>query len=156
MAFFGAGNELRNCWKDSAWFLGSRLVLYLRPLKVLWLSALKLEHCYISCNDSLASASADGSRPHPLLIVPRVPAAVIVCTTAGSWMCTLCVLVNKDLLPAAELDKILWHLRRIFLWFLFVCTSTFLRFWLALGVPPTTLRKPAQLLKTGCLMFCRK
>lgn len=46
---------------------------------------------------------------------------------AGS---ALCVLVNKDLLPTAELDKRLWHLRRTFLWFLFV--STFLRFWLSL------------------------
>lgn len=52
-------------FQDSAWFLGSPLVLYLRPLRVLWLSDLKLEHCYISCKDCLAFVSADGCRPHP-------------------------------------------------------------------------------------------
>lgn len=32
-------------YQDSAWLLDSPLVLYLRPLRVLWLSGLKLEHC---------------------------------------------------------------------------------------------------------------
>lgn len=99
--------------QDSAWFLGCPLVLYLRPLKVLWLWfegwALLCLMQWLSC-----FCISWWFQATSLLIRPGVPAAVSACTTAGSWMCPLCA-AQQGPAATAELDKILLHLRRIFL-----------------------------------------
>lgn len=85
---------LKYC-QDSDWVLGCPLVLYLRPLKVLWLPGLKLEHCSVSCNDCLASASA-----------VRVPGH-IPARCARSACCCLCLHNSWEL----DLPSVCWSTR---------------------------------------------